>query len=648
MSTPTFDTEHWQYVDADGTVQRLDEWELVAALSSSELAPETYLWRSGWAEWLHAYEVQELRSALPPGAARPPREPKRQPRFKEAPIPPARLSIVSSPPPAPSARKARRPPTAPPPPNRSKARAVIRNSALAPPEPTRAPIPTLAEISAPSATTTLRPPRAVPPPPRGVPPEPRTSDPGPRKQVDTPIPELVPEIALNRTAQLSEVAIAEKTPPPGSGAPLAEKTPLPGSASAGPIVGALAQTVRERSASLIGLSNSERSRATQPGLRRLHAAAERASRLQTLVIALGAATAALLAIVIGLLLTRSAPKPESSTAQAAEPEPPPPTGPCTVSGAALRIAPSYLMTIPPYAARVPSGDRVAIGLAANPSLALGLTVDPETLDSASSFSHRAKAPISAVVPLTRGGKLRFVDDRSGGSMRFTRTVDQASPFKIGVIKAGFAVQKAAAPPKLLWPLQSQDISEPRLAETDHGLAVTFRQGGQSGQIMLGWLTTKGMKQTELSKIQGAKFVGTPTVAANEEEVLVAFAARTEKTATWGIYLGRAPHGQVPSSTRPFTPPPGGPGGMAISPAVVGLPGGRWLLQWTEGSPGAFQVRALTLDQKLTAIGTPLDISPPKLNAGQGVLWIGQQQGLALFAVTTDKNQELWGASLKCP
>ena len=109
-----------------------------------------------------------------------------------------------------------------------------------------------------------------------------------------------------------------------------------------------------------------------------------------------------------------------------------------------------------------------------------------------------------------------------------------------------------------------------------------------------------------------------------------------------------PGPKLPGRAVGFRIPPGGPGAEAISPAAVGLSGGRWLVQWTEGSVGNRQVRVQTLAHDLIPVGDPITVSPEGTNAGQGVVWVQGDTALSLFLVKTGSTHELWGAALKCP
>ena len=55
----------------------------------------------------------------------------------------------------------------------------------------------------------------------------------------------------------------------------------------------------------------------------------------------------------------------------------------------------------------------------------------------------------------------------------------------------------------------------------------------------------------------------------------------------------------------------------MSPGIASVPGGRFLLVWTEGPATRHDVRALTLSREGQPLGKPLVISGKKVNAGQG-------------------------------
>lgn len=322
---------------------------------------------------------------------------------------------------------------------------------------------------------------------------------------------------------------------------------------------------------------------------------------------------------------------------------------CTVAKHGSRLADKTAVRVPPYLATAPGG-QVALGFATTPTAAIGLKVDPTSLDPTQEFSRDGKHNVLGVVPLVRDKKLDFAVDREGSPLQNAHTVDASPPFIIGVTKAGVARAIGYGEPETIWPgAGDQRITEPRVVSV-HGVghAVTFRRGGRDGEVRGGWLTPDGEKKTDLVEIKADGLrVGTPTLAVNNREVLVSFAARPSDDAAWTVRLAHAPLGKAPRSSQQFELPGGGPGGDAISPAAVGLPGGRWLLQWTEGKPGSRTVRAQTLDASLAPSGDPITLSPDGKDSGQGALWRVGDHVLSVFLVRSDSGYELWGSGLSC-
>ena len=73
----------------------------------------------------------------------------------------------------------------------------------------------------------------------------------------------------------------------------------------------------------------------------------------------------------------------------------------------------------------------------------------------------------------------------------------------------------------------------------------------------------------------------------------------------------------------------------------------WLLQWTEGASGQYQVRMARLGPELELLGEPRLVSPKGANAGQGSLFASGSRVLSVFVQTTAGHDELWGASFEC-
>lgn len=616
MVDPAQDIQYY-WLAADGARLSGSGRDLRAALSSGALPTGTLVWRSGWAEWLPANRVAELAAAVAAASA-------------------ALSSFGTLAAPArPSAPK--RPSSGPPP----------------PPQRARAPMPTLSEEqSVAPATATLRPPGAVPPPARGVPvpaldstpraamtPVPGFGPPGGR--VDTPLPAALPPV-MNR-------ALLAQAPPPSIEPPLdstlevvphvpaaARRTPVPAQPAA-------------RAALKSGADTEHAGRrAPQDSLLKI---GRIGLDTRTVVMALSALSGALLVALLVLTLSRSPSKggspearPQASSAPAPSAPPVPPG--CRVLLPAARIAQSVERSVPPYAAKIENAGALALGIAESKTKGLGLRIDSNTLDLSTVFEEEGKDAVRGVVPLTRSGSLTFFVDRDDRALRSAHTIDEIPPFTLGVSDAGFS-RVVAGSASVVWQLDpGAKITEPRSAQLpDHGYGITFRHGGQSGQVMLGFIANDGEKKSELAAVPAApKFVGTPVIAGSAAGALVAFAGRDAPGASWKLFVSLTLPGAEPSPARELNV---GSGGGAISPTVTALSGGRWLVQWTEGSSAQYHVHAQSFAADLSPLGQSLAVSPKGANAGQGTLATFEDGALSLFILTTAGHDELWGATLAC-
>jgi hypothetical protein len=153
--------------------------------------------------------------------------------------------------------------------------------------------------------------------------------------------------------------------------------------------------------------------------------------------------------------------------------------------------------------------------------------------------------------------------------------------------------------------------------TDQTLALAFRRAGavwMGAATGLSTLSARG----DLEHVDGlGPAVGSPAIAASHGVVLVAWADRASADAPWQLRWTKLVPGQASEAAHTFAPPPGGKGDPIMSPGLAALPGGRFLLVWTEGPVTAHEVRGLTLAPDGAAIGAPLLLSAPGVNAGQG-------------------------------
>lgn len=595
----------WRWVEVDGEQTAVTLADLESLLATGALSEHTLVWRTGWSQWLHALNVAELSSALGQRAG-PPVVARAQP--PDAPPPPPPLSAYG-PSPAPVRRPAGSS-TAPPPPR-------ITSSGPPPlprtgPVPIRDVLPTLADE--PLARDTLRPAGAIPPPPRAL-----RFDARPPSFDDT-----------DRSSE--ETAPSESVPPDMAAAPEIPAAPEAWPAARAPYG---------------GLKRAEVLLATAAG------------------VALPAVGAALLASSPeppvpppvpsasrheAPPLARRSAEPRAAAVASAGVEPTP-AGGCRLTAPARSFAARAYLGAPPLVEGIPGSSDVFVGFAESRTTAVGLKVDVAALEAREVFRRDTAQPIFGVVPLVAGEAPTFAVDHAGGPLTDARTVDGKPPFTIGRGARGFSrVQDGTE--QTLWAstVPPPEITTPRVAAAPSaGYAVAFRQGGQTGRIIVGWLDAAGDRHGYPEAIQAAQDrVGTPTIAANDRTVLVGFAARPSPKVPWRIRLGTAPTSGLPSVTEAFSLPPGGPGGAAIAPAAAGLADGRFALQWTEGSAGNRAVRVQAIDSNLVHEGDPVTLSLPDQNAGQGTIWAAaDSSALALFFVRTKDSYELWGAALKC-
>src|SRR5690606_4483208 len=242
----------------------------------------------------------------------------------------------------------------------------------------------------------------------------------------------------------------------------------------------------------------------------------------------------------------------------------------------------------------------------------------------------------------------FIVNRDKGPLDAARSLVGAPNTLLGFSRSGIS-RSVNGDLELLWKLERDKVTEPRSASAGGtGYVVAFRKGGLGGEILLGWLGPDGTPKGELEALPaGVRYVGTPAPAASPSGVAVAFAGRNDEDEDWGIRVALGSLGEVPKQVKDFRVPPGGPGRGAIAPALAAL-GDGWLLQWTEGGPGNYQVRVQLLSADFEPIGDPVLTSPKGASAGQGALWVSGTRALSVYVLTVAGFDELWGAAVECP
>ena len=560
----------------------------------------------------------------------------------------------------------------------------------------RPPMPTLADEAAP-ATATLRPPGAVPPPPRSAAKAGPLLDPvvierfAKIRAEDTPLPAtttkdevgaLDVDVTLDDAAPTQRKDIPPDKPssdllkPPSELVPAIVNAPppsveLPSRPEALPPPSPAAHSVQSKMFDSTLSSDAPApvplppAPAAPPRLEPPPAAPaapaaasvadhtnvlerKQADRRLTLALYMLGGTSVLLALLAVVLMlgkrTERAPE-EAPSASVSASVVTPPTG-CSIVAHPARLGATVDRSVPPLLAAREVDGRLALGFAESSKKAQGLLLSPATLDASSVLDKTSDKPLKSVVPLVASGAPTFAVDSDGGPLKFARTVDAKLPFSIGLGEGSIA-RVVSSTPEPIWPTSATAITEPRVASVGAGHAVAFRDGGLEGKIMLGWLGEDGSKRSELAAVPGPKLVGTPFVAAADSGYLLVFAGRDSNQEPWRVELASGEPFKTEAHRVTFQAPAGGVGGGQIAPSAAALPGGQWLLQWTEGKTGMYQVRTQLLSSKLELVGEPLQLSPKGASSGQGSLFVAGKYAVSLYIQTIGGHDELWATTLEC-
>jgi hypothetical protein len=625
----TDDAQEWRWVGEDGVQKAVTEQELIAELSSETLPHYTLVWKKRWLEWLPAMQVAELGWALPPGRAERGVKPRESASGAQPPPPPLYLYPVIK-------------------------RRAARGLDSRPLEEVE--IDTIAASN--PGESELDSDRA------GARPDP--SRPSFRRRAYTHEDDGDTHVLPSRPPPAEPVYVGPHSPPaseaPGPTYDEHEIPHIPRPPGSPTDLSAYARLSTDSDDTELRIPARKRSRRS----------------IGTLV-AVGAA--AVMGVLSAVLVLRScvgkaaSPGEEASAAASASPaksaEHALPAGPvapaaagvgqakteelrkgpaCGVVTPALRVADWAEPLVTPTLAAIPGSARVAVGYGQSDTYAIGVTIDPRTLDRDQVFREFRREKLVSVVPTSKTGRLRFEIVRQGHVLANARAVDAPVPFALGATPFSIARLGKKGEPEPIWSLAEADQSTlPRVVSVPNGYAIALRRGSKGGPVAVGYLDADGNKLSELVDVRSeATSAGTPSVAVSEDALLVAFASRSGTAAPWRITAAWAKLGEAPRKSIKLDLGGGGPGGDRMSPAVGALTGGRWLVQWTEGSVGNRMIRAQVFGKDLAPLTEPANLSPDGANAGQGIVWTTGDLATILFYVKNGKNNnELWGVSLEC-
>lgn len=320
---------------------------------------------------------------------------------------------------------------------------------------------------------------------------------------------------------------------------------------------------------------------------------------------------------------------------------------CLILHQARRITPSVDGSVALFITPDAAPRHFWVGFAASAAEARGLRLDAETLSPSERLVRPGLSGLTGVVPSENG---QFQVDRAeaGASLRALRSVPGGAGFALGVSPEGLVRRGADGALSVVWPGGGDaESTEPRAERLGEGFVVALRRGGQAGKLLVGHLDGEGRAVGALSEVTtDAALLGVPALASAGGRALLAFAAKRAASDRWGLQLALLGGAEASPRAVAFEPP-GAAGGEQIAPAVTGLADGRWLLQWTEGAPGAFRVRVITLGATLEAPTDPVTVSAADVNAGQGTLCAHGADVLSLHLVKTEAAHSLWATTLRC-
>jgi hypothetical protein len=554
-------------------------------------------------------------------------------------------------------------------------------NAPAPMRAARAPLPTLGDLEGATATATLRPPGAVPPPPRALPMgTPSLDSAGLDRDLafETPLPggvggdrpftPLAGDLPISPRAPQaradpartpdnaklpSHAAPTPATSQPAGAGTLDSTLDVSGSVSKKATQAALLEQSRRSDAGPAavaappaadptvpapGLFIADEPLEPRPKLPSLVTAQrELLTRMRLVVLVLGG----LLLMAAGALVVMVFRRSEASTARALAPSASAvPVAPgCAVAAPPSRISP--IERAVPISTRGLADGSIALAIADTKTSVAGWIYDPIRGEPQRKLD--APADDGEVSHVTAAEPLQV--DRAMPDFAFGQTL--APGLALGVGPAGLLRRGDDGATGVVWPLGAGvRVTPPRVVSSASGHFVAFRQGGAEGEIVAGWLRRDGTPTGGAVAIEGApRSLGTPNVSLLGDQGLVLFSARADKSQPYRVYAAVAAPGKPPSPVRALELP--SEGGGAIAPSLAALPGDRYLVQWTDGNIGHYQVHVRIFDRAFQPLGDALLVSGKGANAGQGTIVTTAKAIVSFFIQTTAGHDELWGATLSC-
>jgi hypothetical protein len=355
--------------------------------------------------------------------------------------------------------------------------------------------------------------------------------------------------------------------------------------------------------------------------------------------------------------TESSRAPVAAPSAVVAPPPPKPTPApavaCKITGAPHTLAGAAVLAAGVEAVRL--GDDIAFGFAADEHEGVAIRADAASLEVKGSAKGKSPDPLRRATPgLRNGGTLSLLldGDRKNDHLQGRRTVLTSTPLQLGASDGSLVWAHLSGPAAgKLWALDGAAPVDALRSSVDEGgllVAIAYRR---NGAVWVGAAEGDGSlaPKGDLAQMNGlGPVVGSPAVAISGGKILAAWADRASSGEPWHLRWTHFAAGEAAGGATDFQTPAGGKGENVISPSVAALPGGRFLLVWTEGPASEHDVRALTVTGDGAPLGGPLAISSAGVNAGAGQAAVNASgKGAVAFLSAAGDKFEVTATPIDC-
>jgi hypothetical protein len=307
------------------------------------------------------------------------------------------------------------------------------------------------------------------------------------------------------------------------------------------------------------------------------------------------------------------------------------------------------------------GDSIALGFAPAERESMAVWLDPASLSATATVRTRSADPVRRVTPFlnAKGARAVAVDvEKAGDRVRGRRTFATNPPLQIGETDGHLVwIRPREKPAGALWELEGGDpvdairaAQDPaRDPEAPRTSALTFRRGSSVWMGAVVGTPAAPAALGDLAHFSGlGEAVGAPAIAIHDGVVLAVWADRATSEEPWRLRWVRFVAGTPAEPPQSLSLPEDGPGEGAMSPALVALGDGRFLLVWTDGPTSAHAVRAITLSSEARPLGPPIRLSDEGTNAGQAQAATNAQgQGVVAFLQSRGASFEVAATPIAC-